>query len=171
VQVHHRADKYGTIDAPKSEAGERTIPLLPGVVKALREWRLECPKGPLGLVFPNAAGGLYSHWRILEKGLHNAELAAGVCNVVKAADGKVVVDKRGAPVREPKYTGMHALRHFFASWCINRKADGGLELPPKVVQERLGHSTIAMTMDTYGHLFPRGDDEQELAQAERSLFG
>jgi integrase len=49
--------------------------------------------------------------------------------------------------------------------------DGGLELPPKVVQERLGHSTIAMTMDTYGHLFPRGDDEQELVQAERSLFG
>jgi integrase len=82
-----------------------------------------------------------------------------------------VVDKKGEPVREPKYSGLHALRHFFASWCINRKADGGLELPPKVVQERLGHSTIAMTMDTYGHLFPRGDDEQELAAAERSLFG
>jgi integrase len=50
------------------------------------------------------------------------------------------------------------LRHFFASWCINRKVDGGHELPPKVVQERLGHSTIAMTLDTYGHLFPRGDE-------------
>jgi integrase len=55
------------------------------------------------------------------------------------------------------------------SWCINRKADGGLELPGKVVQEGLGHSTIAMTMDTYGHLFPRGDDGAELAAAERSL--
>jgi integrase len=171
VHVHHRADRYGTIDVPKSEAGERSIPLLPGVVKAFREWRLECPKGPLGLVFPNDAGGLYSHWRILEKGLHAAELTAGVSVVAKDADGKVVVDKKGEPVREPKYSGLHALRHFFASWCINRKADGGLELPPKVVQERLGHSTIAMTMDTYGHLFPRGDDEQELAAAERSLFG
>lgn len=171
VHVHRRADRYGTIDAPKSEAGERSMPLLPGVVKALREWRLECPKGPLGLVFPNNAGGLYSHWRILEKGLHAPELAAGVCVFAKDADGKIVVDKKGEPVREPKYTGLHALRHFFASWCINRKADGGLELPPKVVQERLGHSTIAMTMDTYGHLFPRGDDEQELAAAERSLFG
>jgi integrase len=55
--------------------------------------------------------------------------------------------------------------------CINRKADGGLELPAKVVQERLGHSSITLTMDTYGHLFPRNDDQQELAAAERSLFG
>jgi integrase len=48
--------------------------------------------------------------------------------------------------------------------------DGGLELPGKVVQERLGHSSIMMTMDVYGHLFPRGDDSQELAEAERSLL-
>jgi hypothetical protein len=33
---------------------------------------------------------------------------------------------------EPKY-GLHALRHFYASWCINRKQDGGLELPLKLV--------------------------------------
>jgi hypothetical protein len=25
---------------------------------------------------------------------------------------------------EAKYTGLHALRHFYASWLINRKADG-----------------------------------------------
>ena len=25
---------------------------------------------------------------------------------------------------------------------------------PKVVQERLGHATIAMTMDTYSHVLP-----------------
>jgi hypothetical protein len=27
-----------------------------------------------------------------------------------------------------------------------------------------------MTMDTYGHLFPRGDDEAELAEAELKLL-
>jgi integrase len=171
VHVHYRADKYGTIDAPKSEAGERVIPPLPGVVKALREWRMECPKGPLGLVFPDDGGGAESHWTMLGKGLHAAQLAGGVCSIVKDAEGKVVLDPDGNPVREVKYTGLHALRHFFASWCINRWADGGLELPAKIVQERLGHSSIALTMDTYGHLFPRNDDEQELAAAERSLFG
>jgi integrase len=78
-----------------------------------------------------------------------------------------VVDAAG----KPKYKGLHALRHFYASWCINRKVDGGLELPAKIVQERLGHASIMMTMDTYGHLFPSKDDGQELAQAELRLIG
>jgi integrase len=57
-----------------------------------------------------------------------------------------------------------------ASWCINRKADGRLERPLQVEQGRLGHSTIAITADTYGHLLPAADDGAELAVAERSLF-
>jgi integrase len=65
---------------------------------------------------------------------------------------------------------MHALRHFYASWCINRRKDGGLELPPKTVQTRLGHASIVMTLDIYGHLFPSGDDGTELAAAARALF-
>jgi hypothetical protein len=28
-----------------------------------------------------------------------------------------------------------------------------------------------VTLDTYGHLFPRGDDHSELADAEAALFG
>ena len=69
-----------------------------------------------------------------------------------------------------KYAGLHALRHFYASLCINRRVDGGLELPPKVVQERLGHSSIVMTMDRYGHLFPSDDHASELEAAERALL-
>jgi hypothetical protein len=139
-----------TQSTPKSEAGERTVPLPPMVVSALREWKLACPKGPLGLVFPNGAGKVENQGNIVNRGWVPVQIAAGVCNVVKDADGKVVLDDKGEPVKQAKYTGLHALRHFFASWCINRKVDGGLELPGKVVQERLGHSTIAMTMDTYG---------------------
>ena len=55
-----------------------------------------------------------------------------------------VVDANG----NAKYTGLHPYRHFYASWLINRKADGGLELPIKTVQQRLGHSSIVMTSDT-----------------------
>jgi integrase len=47
---------------------------------------------------------------------------------------------------------------------------GGLELPAKVVQERLGHSSITVTLDTYGHLFPRGDDSAKLSEAESRLW-
>jgi integrase len=137
ICVHQRADRYNEIDVPKSEAGERTVPLPPVVGNALREWKLACPKGPLGLVFPNGAGHVENHGNIVNRGLIPVQIAAGVCTIIKDADGKVVVNEKGQPVREAKYTGLHALRHFYASWCINRKADGGLELPGKVVQERL----------------------------------
>ena len=67
---------------------------------------------------------------------------------------------------------MHCLRHFYASLCINREQDDGMGLPPKIVQERLGHSTLAMTMDTYGHLFPQEiDSEVEVAVVLRVISG
>ena len=66
---------------------------------------------------------------------------------------------------QPKYTGMHVFRHFYASWCIDQK------LAPKVIQERLGHSSITMTYDRYGHLFPRGDDAGEMDAAVDAILG
>lgn len=56
------------------------------------------------------------------------------------------------------------------TYCINRRKDGGLELPIKTVQERMGHASITITSDVYGHLFPRTDDGKEMAEAERMLF-
>jgi integrase len=34
----------------------------------------------------------------------------------------------------------------------------------------MGHASIQMTADRYGHLFPRGDDHEELAKAESRLW-
>ncbi|MGA2568674.1 MAG: tyrosine-type recombinase/integrase [Pseudolabrys sp.] len=154
LHVRQRADRYGVIGKLKSESGERTVPLGPLVVNALRQWKLACPKGDLGLVFPNGSGRIEDHANIVQRVLWPALEAAGV------------IDAKG----KAKYTGLHALRHFYASWCINRRADGGLELPIKTVQARLGHASIVMTSDRYGHLFPRGDDGGELADAERTLL-
>jgi integrase len=154
IRVHQRADRYNVIGRPKSEAGERTVPTPPMALNALRQWKLQCPESELGLAFPTKSGRVVQHTDIVNRGLIPAQLKAGVVT----ADGTA------------KYTGLHSLRHFFASWCINRKVDGGLGLPPKVVQERLGHSSIMMTMDVYGHLFPRGDDQEELAEAESRLW-
>jgi integrase len=155
IYVRQRADRYGTIGSLKSESGERTVPLPPMVVNTLRKWKLACPKGNLDLVFPNGSGNVDDHASIIKRGLRPLMVAAGVVN----GDGKA------------KYPRLHSLRHFYASWCINRRADGGLELPLKVVQARLGHASIQMTADVYGHLFPRSDDGAELAAAERAFLG
>lgn len=42
----------------------------------------------------------------------------------------------------------HDLRHTHAAMCIR------LGIQPKVISERLGHSSIKITMDTYGYLMP-----------------
>ena len=120
IRVLQRADRYKVIGRPKSEAGERTSCAADGA-NALRQWKLQCPESGLGLAFPTRSGGVVQHTDIVNRGLIPAQLKAGVVTT----DGKA------------KYTGLHSLRHFFASWCINRKMDGGLGLPPKVVQERL----------------------------------
>jgi integrase len=153
LHVRQRADRYLVIGAPKSESGERTVPLPPIVVSALRAHRLACPKTDLDLVFPSKFGRIEHHATLVRRGLAPAMIRAGV-----TVDGQA------------KYTGLHSLRHFFASWCINRRVDGGLELPIKLVQARLGHASITLTADCYGHLFARGDDSEELAAAERSLL-
>ena len=150
IHVRQRADRYNAIGAPKSESGARTIPVGPWVVNTLREWKLACPSSQLDLVFPTNRGGIIRHENTVRQIFMPAQVAAGVV----VSEG------------EAKYNGLHALRHFYASWCINRRADGGLELPLKVVQHRLGHASIQITADTYGHLFPRGDDGAELAAAE-----
>jgi integrase len=111
------------------------------------------------------------HANIIQRALWPIQIAAGVSVQVRDEAGKLVRDDDGRPVLEAKYSGLHSLRHFFASWCINSETDGGLGLLPKTVQERLGHSTIEMTINVYGHLFPRGDDSTKLADAESRLWG
>src|SRR5439155_20437271 len=60
LHVRQRADYYRKMGPLKSEAGERTVPLAPMLVNTLREWKLICPKGKLGLVFPNGIGRIES---------------------------------------------------------------------------------------------------------------
>jgi integrase len=147
IHVRQRADRYGAIGNPKSEAGERDVPVGPLVINTLREWRLQSPGD---LIFGTGTGKPENHSNIVQRVLHRVQFGAGV-----TVEGK------------PKYTGLHCLRHYYASWLITRKQDGGWELPLKDVQARLGHSTLAMTADTYGHLFPRTDHKAESLEAER----
>ena len=106
------------------------------VTTALKEWRLACPKGAQGLVFPNGKGNPEQITAIHYRGLGPLQHAAGITDT-----------------DTPKY-GMHSLRHAAASLFIEQG------FSPKRVQALMGHSTIQMTFDTYGHLFPTAEDDR-----------
>ncbi len=57
----------------------------------------------------------------------------------------------------PPALRIHDLRHTCAALLIAENAS------PKLIQAHLGHSTIAVTFDRYGHLFP--DDMDRIADA------
>lgn len=60
---------------------------------------------------------------------------------------RAVADSVGAPCR------IHGLRHTHASWLIAAGEH------PKAIQTRLGHSSIQVTIDRYGHLMDGLDDQ------------
>lgn len=57
----------------------------------------------------------------------------------------------------------HDLRHTHATLLLRERVNA------KVIQERLGHSTITMTLDTYSHLLP--DMQHQAVSALEALFG
>lgn len=166
LHVRQRADRYGAIGNPKSADSQRVIPIPPKTLAALREWKPQCPKleGRQHFIFPNGNGHTEAHANIIDRGLIPAWEHAGITVPVLDGAGKAMRDEEGKPIVKAKYTGLHNLRHFFASWCLARPPVGiGLNL--KEVSERIGHASIQITVDTYGHLLPR-DDTEELAAAE-----
>ncbi len=57
----------------------------------------------------------------------------------------------------------HDLRHFFASLLIAQGES------PKYISDQLGHASIQITFDTYGHLFPQAKAEAS-AKLEKRMF-
>jgi integrase len=57
----------------------------------------------------------------------------------------------------------HSLRHAAASLFIE------LGWQPKRIQAVMGHSSITMTFDRYGHLFPQGDVAEDMKRLEAGV--
>lgn len=159
LHVRQRADQWGVMGPPKSKAGNREIPLAPIVVSTLKEWKLACPKGELGLVFPTSSGTVEDAHNIRRRWFEPLQVKIGIVTDSGRKDGK------GNPIMLPKY-GLHALRHVAASLFIEQG------FGPKRIQAIMGHSSIELTFTTYGHLFPSdADDQKALAQVQARLLG
>ena len=133
IRVRQRADRWGKIGAPKRRAGSRDIPLPPFVVNTLKQWRVPCPASELDLVFPTASGRVESYFTLRRSAWLPLLRDLGL----------------------PQY-GFHSLRHAAASMFI-----ATLGWTPKRVQTVLGHASIRMTYDRYGHLFEDRDSDKE----------
>jgi integrase len=153
IHVNQRADIYHKIGKLKSKSAYRSIPCPSLVLSTLRKWKLQCPKGDLGLVFPNKIGKVEALSNIMQRGFDPIQIAAGVTALKEAMDA----DSKPLTLIVGKY-GLHALRHACASLWI----EGGKN--PKAIQTLMGHSTIQMTYDVYGHLFADADGDQKTAE-------
>jgi integrase len=141
--------KGGTwqLGEPKTASGRRSIALDATCVAALRKHRAaqnaeRLRLGPvwedLGFVFTNETGGP----------LHVNALMVRYERLVREA---------GVPrIR------FHDLRHTSATLALVQG------IHPKIVQERLGHSTVAMTLDRYSHVTP-GLQQQAAEQLAAAL--
>jgi integrase len=69
---------------------------------------------------------------------------------------KPLLERAGLPGR----TRFHDLRHTCATLLLTKNVN------PKVVSEMLGHSNIAITLDTYSHVLPNMQDSAARALEE-----
>jgi integrase len=164
VTIDQRADFQNVIGPPKSASGRRTIPIPATVVSALKDWKTHCPASKLDLVFPSGEGTPIFHPNLLLSFLEPLQVAAGVSRP-KMKDGASVLDKKEQPVMEGRYT-LHCFRHAAASLWIERR------VAPKKVQTWMGHHSIQVTFDTYGHLFAALDEDAGIMAAmEAEVMG
>lgn len=148
ITVRKPADRYCDVGNTKSKSGRREIPMGPQMTKVLKAWKVTCPKGELDLVFPNGVGNVEAYSNIDNRIFKPLVLSCGI------------VDGEGAP----KFL-LHAMRHAAASLFIEQG------WPPKKIQTMLGHSSITMTYDVYGHLFHHPTKDVDLmGEMERGLL-
>lgn len=145
-QVYRVRGKW-VFTEPKTAKGRRTITLPPMTVEALRRHRVIQSEERLkasdwddtDLIFPNR------HGRPMEKQ-----------NLMRRSF-RPLLERADLPrIR------FHDLRHSAATLLLS------LGEHPKVVQERLGHSTIMVTMDVYSHVMP--SLQRQAAERLDSLF-
>jgi len=134
------AGDTGTLRDTKTRAGRRFVPLRPSMVKALREWKLGCPKGALGLVNPNRDGGPMNHFNFRSRVFRPALRRAGLRRV-----------------------RVHDLRHSAASiWLA-----AGVDIAE--VSRALGHASPLVTMSVYAHWVEQSRSNSLAAKAEAFL--
>jgi integrase len=137
------------LQEPKSKSSKRKILILPDDIDMLKEYKIwqEQHTGLLrnkyvdnGLVFANTFGNPLDIGNLVSRYFKPLLKPAGI---------------------NENFT-FHGLRHTHATLLLQQGVN------PKVIQERLGHSNIGMTLDIYSHVLP--DMQSEAVNALATIF-
>ncbi len=125
---------------PKTKASRRVVPVSERVIQEITRSLEGRDVGPKDLVFQAPEGGPLRYSLWRKRYFAPAARRAGLSGL-----------------------RFHDLRHTHTAWLI----EAGVH--PKEIQARLGHSTIRVSMDVYGHLFPdSGERVVEALEAYRA---
>lgn len=138
----------------KTAAGKRRVPILEPLAGELVAYKLRTEGSSDALVFGRTAAEPFNPETIRR----NALAAWGWQEAPnpKPDDGPKVILKRARADAQQPIT-LHEARHTCASLLIAAGVNA------KALSVIMGHATIAMTFDTYGHLMPGGLDEAAAA--------
>lgn len=117
--------REGQLVPTKTSAGRRKVSLSGEALRTLREQLLARAPNELGLVFATPTGAVWRKDNFMAR-------------IFRPAIGRANL----APLR------FHDLRHTYAALMVAAGAH------PKLLQAQLGHTSINVTLNTYGHLFP-----------------
>jgi integrase len=140
VEVN-RTYNHGQFYKPKSKTSRRKIDMAPELVGELKKWKLACPPSDLDLVFPSEAG-----------------TPSDAANMLKRRFFPALKRAKLPRIR------FHDLRHTFAALVWDQTKD------LKYLQTQLGHSSVQMTLDIYGHLMKKTNQDAATKLGE-AVFG
>jgi integrase len=149
IHVQRGWDVYEAEIAPKSEAGNRRVPIIPRLRDLLLEHKIATDRAT-GLVFGRTETQPFSGSAVNDRAKRawgwklkpNPDPEARPKKLwVKAHDGALT------PI------GMHEARHTYASHMIA----AGVSMSS--IKVRMGHTSITTTVDLYGHLLPGSEAE------------
>jgi integrase len=126
-----RTDKGIILKKPKTEAGNRVIPITDNIIKELKKHKIRQNENKLAL------GSNYK-----DRDLVNCNKVGKPINPVNTY---IEFKKISRSINLPEIK-LHDLRHTFSSLFLE---NGG---NIKTLQQILGHSSISVTMDTYSHV-------------------
>jgi integrase len=129
LRVERAWDKVEGPIEPKSHAGRRQVPIAGVLRDYLVEHKLRCAWSEGGLVFGRSASQPFNGWAIAS----NAERVWKAEKLVRIT--------------------LHECRHTFASLMIAAGVNA------KALSTYLGHASVTITYDRYGHLMPGNEGE------------